>query len=215
MKVLVTILGGASTGKSTLGRALLGANPVESRYGAMIRVGCTVNVPFVHGAKGWSIVGNIGSGTDVISSTAARQDLTNYLLDSSEENAKYIIVNSVRSSGLVDVDWPRVNPRKFACLYVYLDLSEEECLCRLAARRTGNGKTGPLTETNIRNAKAFLRRARNVYTYLRKNATKDGTLWDTAKFGKPGAIALLYDPDNVDFSVTLVQQEARRLERLK
>lgn len=209
MKVLVTILGGASTGKSTLGRALLGVNPVESRYGAMIRVGCTVNVPFVHGTKGWSIVGNIGSGTDVISSTAARQDLTNYLLDSSEENAKYIIVNSVRSSGPVDVDWLRSNPRKFACLYVYLDLSEEECLRRLAARRMGNGKIGPLTETNIRNAKAFLRRARSVYQYL--SATYSS--FDSAKH--PVKIALVHDKDSVCQAAAVVRIAAQKLASLK
>lgn len=207
MKVLVTIIGGASTGKSNLGRALL-AGALEDRFGGVAGPWLARNYK-----TGWGIVGNVNSGTDVISVTADRHEVTNYLLD--DKGIHYIVVNSVRSSGPVDVDWPRANPRKFACLYVYLDLSEEECLRRLAARRAGNGKTGPLTETNIRNAKSFLRRARNVYTYLRKNATKDGTLWDTVKFGKPGAIALLYDHDNVDFSATLVRQEARRLGRLK
>lgn len=203
MKVLITIIGGASTGKSTLGRALL-AGALEDRFGGVAGPWLARNFK-----TGWGIVGNVNSGTDVISATADRHEVTNYLLD--DKGIHYIVVNSVRSSGPVDVDWPRANPRKFACLYVYLDLSEEECLRRPAARRAGNGKTGPLTETNIRNAKAFLRRAQNVCKYLERVATDKQSHYSDEVFGRPIDIVDLTDKDTVENSLKKVQRAAKRL----
>jgi|SRR5271157_4728333 len=158
MKVLIIILGAGASGKSTLTRALCGDGGKEDLVFYNIE-GKAEKAKFTVFPNGSAIAGNIQSTSDSISNMEARSLLIKDLLKA--QQVQFVITDGVRSSKKWDVDWVQ-NELDCAVMYVYLDLTLEENLRRLVARRAAKGKTemNPKTYDNMM---AFRERAFSVW----------------------------------------------------
>lgn len=158
-KCVIVILGPGASGKSTLTRTLCGEGGTEGVAEFLIE-GKTEKAKYALFPNGAAIAGNIKNGSDSISNMEARALLINQLLDRSD--VEFVITDGVRSSKKWDVDWVQANPRDIAAVYVYLDITEEENLRRLMARRESNGKTD-FGDKTYQNMLAFRQRAAGVW----------------------------------------------------
>lgn len=182
MKTVVVILGGSGSGKTSLGLALGGPNGLQMdlTVGAALEKSCRVIFP-----GGFALVGNLGRGSDHVSSMCARHLTVQLLLNL--KNVKWVIVNSLRASKLWDVE--RMKELKAKVLYVHLDISLEENLRRISARRTKN-EAGEMSDKTLANIKNFHARAAMVA----KNAELTG-----------GKVLKLGDKDSLSTSVRKVK----------
>lgn len=157
MKALIVILGAGASGKSTLTRALCGADGHEDMVFYNIN-GKAEKAKFATFPNGSAIAGNIKNGSDAISSMEARAELIKGLLNAQE--VQFVITDGVRSSKKWDVDFAQT--LNCAVVYVYLDITLEENLKRLVQRRTAAGKT-EMTPKTYDNMLAFRDRAYSVW----------------------------------------------------
>jgi hypothetical protein len=160
LKTIVDILGGTGAGKSTLGRALAGeTGGVE--YRAKFEVN-GVYEPVVWSVfpAGFAVAGNIGSGSDAITSLLATSPLVEWLL--AQRQVKTVIVNPIRTSRPWNVDFLGSLGARVG--HVFLDISYEENVWRMTARRAGNGRVD-MAENTLRNIRNFHRRAAGVAAY--------------------------------------------------
>ncbi len=158
MKALIIILGAGASGKSTLTRALCGDGGKEDMVFYNIE-GKAEKAKFVVFPNGSAIAGNLQSTSDSISNMEARSMLIKDLLGNSD--IQFVITDAVRSSKRWDVDWVQ---EKLDCavMYVYLDITLEENLRRLVARREAKGKT-EMNPKTYQNMLAFRERAFSVW----------------------------------------------------
>lgn len=187
MSTLLHIIGAGATGKSTLTRGLLGEGAVDgnasiseavprAKYGAS-RDLCRY------------VVGNLKNGTDSVSEMVTAAAIANWLLGL--HRTSLVIVDGVRSSAKWCVDWahsPECRATHLA--YAYLDLSLDETLERLRARRRGNGESDELSEKTVANVRAFQRRAHGVWRKVVQRADHPG---------KPTALLVLREGTAADW----------------
>jgi hypothetical protein len=139
-----------------LGLALGGPGGVQTdlklEVGGKPEKSCQVIFP-----SGFALVGNLGRGSDHVSNMEARQRTIELLL--SYPKVKFVIVNSLRASVKWDVDL--ITSLKAKILYVHLDISPQENLRRISARRDKN-ETGEMSEKTLNNVISFHERAAMV-----------------------------------------------------
>src|SRR5271166_3262174 len=158
MKVLIVILGAGASGKSTLTRALCGDGGKEDVVFYTIE-GKAEKAKFTVFPNGSAIAGNLQSTSDSISNMEARACLIKDLLKT--QDVQFVITDGVRSSKKWDVDWVQ-QELTCAVLYVYLDITLEENLKRLVARREAKGKM-VMNPKTYENMLAFRERAFSVW----------------------------------------------------
>jgi len=177
MKTLIHILGPGASGKSTLSH-----NVLENR--SIAEVSTTVQaldqhrgvtkaekVKYTLSGNGIALAGNWKNGSDSIKS----MDALSQVIELCWKERDTVIVDPVRCS-MKFVDWMRNYGEPLAALFIYLDLSLEENIRRLLARRRDNllkkGKPSTekaLPEKTYENMLAFRDRAKNVWTHASNN----------------------------------------------
>ena len=183
VSTLLHIIGAGATGKSTLTRGLLGPQACDQQeqglpHGAKVA-----------GAQGRYVVGNLKNGTDSVSEMVVAAATANVLLQL--RGVSLVIVDGVRSSAKWCVDWahsPECRATHLA--YAYLDLSLDETLERLRARRRGNGESDELSEKTVANVRAFQRRAHGVWRKVVQRVDHPG---------KPTALLVLREGTAADW----------------
>lgn len=173
MKILIHILGPGASGKSTLSRNIL-ADPSIVEVSATVQaldqhLGMTKpeKVKYTLSGNGIALAGNLENGSDSIKS----MDALSQVIDLCWKDRDTVIVDPVRCSKKF-VDWVRNRPQPLAALFIYLDISLEENIRRLLARRRANVlKKGEmptdeaLPEKTYENMLAFRDRAKNVWAH--------------------------------------------------
>lgn len=177
MKILIHILGPGASGKSTLSHNIL-----ENR--SIAEVSATVQaldqhrgvtkaekVKYTLSGNGVALAGNWKNGSDSIKS----MDALSQVIELCWKEREIVIADPVRCSKKF-VDWMRNYPEPLAALFIYLDISLEENVRRLLARRRNNllkkGKPSTekaLPEKTYENMLAFRDRSRNVWTHACSN----------------------------------------------
>ncbi len=174
MKTLIHILGPGASGKSTLSRNLL-----EDR--SVVEVSTTIQaldqhsgvtkaekVKYTLSGNGIALAGNLKNGSDSIKS----MDALSQVIELCWKERDTVIVDPVRCSKKF-VDWVRNRPEPLVALFIYLDISLEENIRRLLARRRDNalkkGELPPteevLPEKTYENMLAFRDRAKGVWEH--------------------------------------------------
>lgn len=173
MKTLIHIIGPGASGKSTLSRDLL-----EDR--SVVEVSATVHaldqhsgvtkaekVKYTLSRNGIALAGNLKNGSDSIKS----MDALAQVIELCWKERDAVIVDPVRCSKKF-VDWMRNRPEPLAALFIYLDISLEQNIHRLLARRRANVlKKGEipteeaLPEKTYENMLAFRDRAKGVWEH--------------------------------------------------
>ena len=173
MKTLIHILGPGASGKSTLSRNLL-----EDR--SVVEVSTTIQaldqhsgvtkaekVKYTLSGNGIALAGNLKNGSDSIKS----MDALSQVIELCWKERDMVIVDPVRCSKKF-VDWVRNRPEPLVALFIYLDISLEENIHRLLARRRDNAlKKGELPteevlpEKTYENMLAFRDRAKGVWEH--------------------------------------------------
>jgi len=164
-KTLVMILGACSTGKTTLSRVLVGADPVQDTIALdVIEKGFRkqVKAPFVLGSE-IAIAGNLKNTSDAIGA----MDALHQTIDHCWQRRDVVIVDGFRCTNKL-VRWVEEHPLKPAALFIYIDLSLNENLARLRGRRARNGKIeAKLPSKTFLNLLTFRERALGVWSYAR------------------------------------------------
>lgn len=173
MKALIHILGPGASGKSTLSRNILEDHSI-------LEVSATVQaldqhlgmtkpekVKYTLSGNGIALAGNLKNGSDSIKS----MDALSQVIELCWKERDTVIVDPVRCSKKF-VDWMRNRPEPLAALFIYLDISLEENIRRLLARRQANvHKKGEvpteevLPEKTYENMLAFRDRSKGVWTH--------------------------------------------------
>lgn len=166
MKTIINILGGTGSGKSTLGRELAGDGGVEYR-GFFPVDGKDEKVVWSLFPSKFAVAGNIGSGSDVITSLLATSPLVKYLL--SLKDVKTVIVNPIRTSRTWSVDF--IGSLGARVIYVFIATSYEENVRRVQGRRASHGRDD-MSDNTLRNIKAFHNRAAGVAAYAEQQMVK-------------------------------------------
>jgi hypothetical protein len=173
MKNLIHILGPGASGKSTLSRNILGdlsVVEVSTTVQALDQhLGMTKpeKVKYTLSGNGIALAGNLKNGSDSIKS----MDALSQVIELCWKERDTVIVDPVRCSKKF-VDWMRNRPEPLAALFIYLDISLEENIRRLLARRRANVlKKGDvpteeaLPEKTYENMLAFRDRAKGVWEH--------------------------------------------------
>lgn len=173
MKTLLMILGAGASGKSTLTRAVCGEGGEEFQASFQVvdrktteTVSDTAKYTLFKERKA-AIAGNLKNGSDAIS----RMEVLSQCVDHCFNHADIVIVDGVRSSQKF-VDWIQEHPLKPAAIFAYFDITLEENLRRLQARRIANGKESDLSEKTHNNVLEFRKRAERVWRYARENYSR-------------------------------------------
>lgn len=166
MKTIVNILGATASGKSSLGRELMKGgvdHKVDINVGKLVTYGLA--------PSGFAIVGNCNSGTDLISSREFEKRIIEFLYKRAD--VKCIIMNVVACSRDHNVDF--LNKFNTRVVHVFFNLTSDEFVKRLRARRAARGKSdtddasrGGTFEKSVANQKDFIRRAAGVAAYARQ-----------------------------------------------
>jgi adenylate kinase family enzyme len=173
MKTLIHILGPGASGKSTLSRNLLEDRSVVEVSTAIQAFdqhsGVTKleKVKYTLSGNGIALAGNLKNGSDSIKS----MDALSQVIELCWKERDTVIVDPVRCSKKF-VDWMRKRPESLAAMFIDLDISLEENIRRLLARRRDNAlKKGDLRaeaalpEKTYENMLAFRDRAKGVWAH--------------------------------------------------
>jgi adenylate kinase family enzyme len=173
MKVIVDILGPGASGKSTLSRNIL-EDPCIIEVSTTVQAldqhrGMTMaeKVKYTLSGNGIALAGNWKNGSDSIKS----MDALAQVIELCWKKRDTVIVDPIRCSNKF-VDWMKAYPEPLSVLFIYLDMSVEENIRRLLARRHGNvlnkGKESTeeeLPEKTYENMIAFRDRAKGVWKH--------------------------------------------------
>lgn len=173
MKTLIHILGPGASGKSTLSRNLL-EDPSIVEVSATVQAldqhsGVTTaeKVKYTLSGNGIALAGNLKNGSDSVKS----MDALAQVIELCWKERDAVIVDPVRCSKKF-VDWMRNRPEPLAALFIFLDISLEENIRRLLARRRANvlkkGEVPPevaLPEKTYENMLAFRDRSEGVWEH--------------------------------------------------
>jgi hypothetical protein len=174
MKVLINIVGPGASGKSTLSRNILDATSIVEVSATVQALdqhrGMTMaeKVKYTLSGNGIALAGNWKNGRDSIKST----DALAQVIELCWKELDMVIVDPVRCSNKF-VDWMKAYPEPLTALFIYLDISLEENIRRLLARRRDNilnkGKQSTeeeLPEKTYENMLAFRDRAKGVWAHV-------------------------------------------------
>jgi hypothetical protein len=139
MKILIHILGPGASGKSTLShnfleeRSIAEVSTIVQALDQHLGVTKAEKVKYTLSENGIALAGNWKNGSDSIKS----MDALSQVIELCWKERETVIVDPVRCSKKF-VDWMRNYPEPLAALFIYLDISLEENIRRLLARRRDN-----------------------------------------------------------------------------
>lgn len=129
MKVVTVLLGANASGKSTLSRQLLG--DAKEYYSTV----ADVRVRVTFGAAGFALAGSLKNGSDSINKIAVLRGTVELLL----KHAAVVIVDGFRCAHVFTMFISQLSISDLGAVFVYFDISLEENIRRLIARRRAAG----------------------------------------------------------------------------